>query len=167
MKRASRGWILLPVVVVALVAVGFLLSNFQKEAGISKVSKGGVAAAAAAAAARNLASGEGEEAFQAFADAFLVATVARNNAPALNAVDTRLDQTLREILDCLTADREAWQAELEGYWDPESQGVPAYWQTMHPSIQAPTGAALSPDEVRRISVARAAALVDQALALAR
>jgi len=50
MKRSSRAWILLPAIIVAIVVIGLVVSNFQKEAGLAQPSKGGIAAVAAAAA---------------------------------------------------------------------------------------------------------------------
>lgn len=166
MKRSSRGWILLPVTVVLIVAVVVLVTSFQKESGLSNASKGGVAAVAAASAARELASGDGPAAFAAYGDAYLTALVARNNAPAFNAADTRLDHVLLEILDCLSASREAWLAQLENTWDPSSQGLPAYWRAMHPSLQTSGSSTLTPGDIRRISAERASLLLDQALSLA-
>ena len=166
MKRSSRGWILLPVTIAIMVALILLVSNFQKEAGLSHASAGGVAAVAAASAARDLASGEGPDRFAAFSDAYLVAMVARDNAPAMNAVDSRLDNVLLEMLDCLTAVREAWQAQVANIWDPATQGLSVYWKAMHPSIQVSGTGTLTAADVRRMALEQITTLLHEAVGLA-
>jgi hypothetical protein len=153
MQRSSRAWILLPAVIVIVAVIGLVVSNYQKEVGLAEPNKGGTAAVAAATEASDASSGAGVQDYRDFSEALLVAMTARSNAALINAADTRLDHLLAEALDCLSAVREAWQAEIEGTWDPATHGTAAYWSALHPvaSIPAVAGAGpLTAGEVRDI-----------------
>jgi hypothetical protein len=176
MKRSSRAWILLPAIIVAIGAIGLVVSNFQKEAGLADPSKGGIAAVAAAVTAVDSSSGIGATDYQAFSEALLVAAVAKNNAPLINSADTRLETLLVKTVDCLSALREAWQAELDRTWDPQTHGTATYWRVLHPALEisaggapsegaAPSAGALTPADVRALSHERASALLEEAIDL--
>lgn len=166
MKRSSRAWILLPVIIVLIAVIGLVVSNFQKEAGIAEPSKGGVAAVAAAAAAFDRSRGSGAAGYQEFNEALLVAAVARRNAPLLNPADTRLDNLLVRLLDSLFALREAWQTEIDQTWNPDIHGTAAYWNVLHPALDVPRGAPLTMAEVRELCRARATEILQEAMDLA-
>ncbi|OFW57889.1 MAG: hypothetical protein A2133_01445 [Actinobacteria bacterium RBG_16_64_13] len=166
MKRSSRAWILLPVIIVVVAAVGLVVSNFQKEAGIMGANKAGRAAVAAAVTARNLAQGQGAADYSAYSSAVLAATVARRNIPLINPADTRLDNLLVEAVDCLAAGREAWQTELDQTWDQATHGVPGYWKALHPALDISTGGPLTSTEVRRFASERASKILETAIGLA-
>jgi len=166
MKRSSRAWILLPTVIVVIAVIGIVVSNFQKEAGIVKPSPGGVAAVAAALAALGRSEGTEWMAYRAYSESLLVATVARKNAPSFNPADTRLDNLLVRTLDCLSALREAWQAELDRTWDPDVHGKPAYWSVLHPSLEISGHDLLTSADVRDVARRRADQILDKAIDLA-
>jgi hypothetical protein len=161
---------------VAIVVIGLVVSNFQKEAGLAQPSKGGIAAVAAAAAAVDRAAGTGATDYQGFSEALLVVSVAKNNAPLINSADTRLETLLVKIVDCLSALREAWQAELDRTWDPQTHGTATYWRVLHPALEISAGSApsegtalsagtLTPADVRTLSHERASALLEEAIDL--
>jgi len=162
MKRSGRAWILLPVVIIAAAVVGWVVSSYQKEAGLMKPNPGGVAAVAGVAAAWEASAGTGADDYRAFSEALLVATVARINQPVVNPADTRLEHMLAEATDYLTALREAWQADLDQAWDPGIQGQPAYWTALHPALEIIADGPLSPDGVRDICRERAGEIIEDA-----
>jgi len=165
MKRSSRAWVLLPVVIVLIAVIGLLVSNFQKEAGIADPSRGGVAAVAAAAAAFDRAGGSGVVGYQKFNEALLVAAVARRNAPLLNPADTRLDNLLVRLMDCLFALRETWQAEIDHTWDVDTHGRATYWNVLHPALRVSADDALTTTELRRLCRVRAEEILREAVKL--
>ena len=156
---------MLPAIIAILVVVSLLVSNYQKEVGISKPNNGGRAAVATATAALELSSGTSVSEYTAFSDALLVAKVARRNIPLINAADTRLDHQLGEALDCLSAVREAWQTEIDGTWNDDTHGLATYWTAMHPSVGL-SGDALTATDVRTTSMTEAREIIDQAVELA-
>ena len=156
---------MLPAIIAILVVVSLLVSNYQKEVGISKPNNGGRAAAAAVTVALELSSGTSISEYTAFGNALLVAQVAGRNVPLINAADTRLDHRLAEALDCLSAVREAWQTEIDGTWNDETHGVATYWNAMHPSVGL-SGDALTATDVRTSGIAKAREIIDKAVALA-
>ncbi len=167
MARKRRAWILIPAVIVALAVIGLLISSFQREAGLIKPGETGRAAVAAAVQAQQALEAASDPAGYAdFSTALLVAVVAHKNMPVTNPAETRLDSLLGRILDCLTAAREAWQAELDGAWDPETQGRSMYWRALHPAFEPPTGRALTAADVRALCAAQTSELIDQAIDLA-
>lgn len=138
-----------PLVIVIIVGVSLVLSNFQKEVGLAKPGKGGRAAAAAAASAQDAATGTGAADFETFSRSLLVAISETDNMAILNVADNSLRIALSNLLDCLRAAREAWQADLGGYWDPVVDGSATYWLTLHPSLSPPQETqGLSPVQVR-------------------
>lgn len=155
----------MPTAIITMAVVGFALSNRQEELGLMDPGKSSRAALAAALAARDTAGGAGPEDYNTYSEAFLVAIVAQRNAPLNNAADTRIRQLLAETLDCLSAAREAWQAELDGVWDPAVAGSPGYWSTLHPALRISSEQPLTPAEVRRIAGERVTALLEKAMAL--
>jgi hypothetical protein len=84
----------------------------------------------------------------------------------MNAADTRLSHMLAGALDCLYAAREAWQAEIDGAWDPEVQGVAIYWQSLHPSLDLASHTQVTPGDIRRLSSGKADEYLEQAVDLA-
>jgi hypothetical protein len=155
----------LPVVIVVLAVIGLVVSNFQKEVGLAEPNKGGTAAVAAALAAIDISRGVGTDDYREFGEALLVALAARNNAALINAADTRLDHLLAEALDCLVALREAWQAEIDQTWSPETHGTAAYWNVLHPAVNvaAETGdPPLTADDLRDVFRERATAILAEA-----
>jgi hypothetical protein len=165
MKRSSRAWILLPATLVVIALVGLVLSNFQKEAGIIGPNKGGPQAVSAALTARDYSQGQAGGDYRVFADALLVAEVSRRNLALVNAADTRVARLLVQALDCLYAAREAWQAEIDATWNPAVQGVPAYWQALHPALKVTTNASVTPAIVRSLAGERASEFLQQAIDL--
>jgi hypothetical protein len=165
MKRSSRAWLLLPVIVVVIAVVGWLVSSYQKEAGIIDATKGGPRAVSAALVARDYSQGQTSEDYRAYADALLVAEVARRNLPMLNPADTRVAHVLMQALDCLYAAREAWQADIDAAWDPAIQGVPTYWQALHPNLELSARAAPTPADIRRQAGDKASEYLLQAIDL--
>lgn len=162
MSKNSRAWILLPAAIIAMAVMGFALSNRQEELGLMDPGKSSRAALAAALAARDTAGGAGPAGYKTYSEALLVAIVAQKNAPLSNAADTRVRQLLAEALDCLSAAREAWQAELDGVWDPAVNGSPGYWNTLHPALSISGEEPLTAAEVRRIAGDRVTVLLEKA-----
>ena len=167
MTRKNRAWIFIPAVIVALAVIGLVISSFQREAGLIKPGENGRATVAAAAQAREaLSATSGPAGYAEFSAALLAAAVAHENMPITNAADTRLDDLLGSILDYLTAAREAWQAELDGAWDPETHGRSAYWNALHPALSLSANDTLTAADVRAICEAEAAKLLEKAIDLA-
>jgi hypothetical protein len=167
MARKRRAWILIPAVIIVLAIIGLLISNFQREAGLIKPGETGRAAVAAAVQAQQaLVAASDSAGYADFSAALLVAAVAHRNMPVTNAAETRLDSLLGRIVDCLTAAREAWQAELNDAWDPSTHGRSTYWSALHPAFAAPTGRALTAADVRDLCAAQASELIDKAIDLA-
>ena len=166
MKRRRLAWIILPAAIIVVAALTFVLSNYQKEAGIVRPGKGGVAAAAAAAEAQSAASGSDAAAYDAFSKSLMAARSEANNMAVTNPAETRLQTALINTLDCLSASREAWQAELDGSWDPSAYGSAGYWQTLHPSLLPDDrGGTLTAAQVRDWANGDAARWLQKALAL--
>jgi hypothetical protein len=167
MTRKHRGWILIPTVIVALAVIGLVISSFQSEVGLITPGESGRAAVAAAAQAQQALSATADPAgYAEFSAALLVALVAHKNMPVTNPAETRLKHELGGILECLTAAREAWQAELDGRWDPEIQGRSTYWGALHPTLDPPADDSLTPADVRDLCGAQAAELLEKAIDLA-
>jgi hypothetical protein len=166
-SKTSRAWIVIPAVIVAAVVIGLLVSNFQKEVGFATPNDSGRAAVAAAAEVEQaLATGDGSHAYAGFSAALLVATVAHNNMVVGNTADTRLDHLLISTLDCFEAVREAWQAEFNNAWDPQTLGRPEYWHALHPSVDIPSEGAVTAADIRRLCGAQAAEFLERAVDLA-
>jgi hypothetical protein len=167
MARKRRSWILIPVVIIALAAIGLVISSFQREAGLIKPDDTGRAAVAAAVQAQEaLAASSDPVDYAEFSSALLVAEVAHRDMSVTNAADTRLDNLLGRILDCLTAAREAWQAELDGAWEANTLGEPSYWSALHPAFRPPPDVVLTAADVRALCAVQVSELVDQAIDLA-
>jgi hypothetical protein len=166
MKRIGRAWILLPAAIVVMVVGGLLVSNFQKEVGIAAPNRGGRAAVALAVAARDLSSGTGSTDYTAFSRALLAAMISRRNVPLTNPADVRLQHLLTEALDCLAVSREAWQAEIERTWDPETQGTPGYWTTLHLAVEISGDGPLTADAIRETGREQATEYLEKAIDLA-
>jgi hypothetical protein len=166
MRQRRPAWILLPAAIVILAVVAFVVSNYQKEVGIAAPGKGGVAAVAAAAEARSAALGTGSVDYEAFSNSLVVAIVEARNMATTNPAEARLQVDLRKTLDCLSALREAWQAELDQAWDPATDGSPAYWRTVHPALTEQTAGPLSAQQVREWSSACADHWLQKAVGLA-
>jgi hypothetical protein len=135
MQKKQLAWILFPVVIVLIVVVTLVLSNFQKEVGIAEPGKSGVAVVAALAEAERAASGSGAAAYDLFSKTLTVAATKLNYMTTANPAETRLRTIAANMLDCLRAGREAWQAELEVDWDPTVDGSADYWLTLHSGLR--------------------------------
>jgi len=157
--------VLLPAVLLMLAVAGVLASSFQVELGLMSPGKGERAAVAAMIEARDLSVGAGAEDYSVFSHSLLVADVAQENAAPTNAADVRVDNLLAGALDCLQALREAWQADIEGLWDPQAYGAPIYWNKLHPSLDISAEGLLAPDAVREAARARASEWIGRALDL--
>jgi hypothetical protein len=167
MNKRSKAWIILPVAIVIIAVLGLVLSNYQKEAGLIQAGAGGRAAVAAAVTAESLVSADGGAAeYAAFSKALLVALVARRNMAVTNPAETRLDHRLASVLDFLSAVREAWQADLDHTWDPQIQGDPAYWRSLHPGVEIGSSGPLTPAAVREAYRAEAGRWLEDAVDLA-
>jgi hypothetical protein len=123
------------------VVVTTVLSSYQKEAGLVEPGPGGRVTVAAAAEAYAAAAGADAAAYDAFSKSLAVAMAEADNMAVTNPAETRLRTDLANVLDCLRASREAWQAELDQDWDPAVDGSALYWQTLHPSLSKPAKAA--------------------------
>jgi len=165
MGRRRLAWILLPAAIIILAVATFVVSNYQKEAGIAAPGKGARATVAAAAEARSAASGTGAGDYDAFSKSLAVAIVEARNMPTTNPAETRLQIDLTKTLDCLSALREAWQAELDQAWDPAVGGSPGYWRTMHPALTEQAAGRLTAEQVRQWSAAGADYWLQKALDL--
>jgi hypothetical protein len=165
MRRRNRAWVLLPAVLLTLAVVGVLVSSFQVELGLMRPGKGERAAVAAMAEARDLSVGADPEDYSAFGHSLLVAVVAQKNAAPTNAADARVDNLLARALDCLQALREAWQADLEGLWDPQAYGAATYWNGLHPGLDLSAGRLLTPETLRDAARVRASEWIGRALEL--
>jgi hypothetical protein len=86
--------------------------------------------------------------------------------PITNPAETRLQAALTSTLDCLSAGREAWQAELDQAWDPVFHGSAGYWHALHPALTDSEGSGLTPEQVRQWASASADRWLDKALDLA-
>jgi hypothetical protein len=166
MRQRRLAWILLPAAIVILAVFTFVVSNYQKEAGIAAPGKGGVAAVAAVAEATTAASGAGAIAYDAFSKSLAVAIVEARNMATTNPAETRLQIDLTKTLDCLSASREAWQTEIDQSWDPAVDGSPGYWRTMHPALIERAAGPLSSEQVREWSGASADYWLQKAVDLA-
>jgi hypothetical protein len=83
-----------------------------------------------------------------------------------NAAETRLRTATANMLDCLTAGRETWQAELEQDWDPTVDGSADYWLTLHSGLQPQQQTSgLSVGQVRQWANSSAEYWLQKALAL--
>jgi hypothetical protein len=173
MQRRHLAWILLPAAIVAIAVVAVVVSSYQKEAGIAVPGEGARAAVAAAAEARDAASGQGATAYQTFSSSLAVALSETRNIGVTNPAETRVTTALTNTLDCLSASREVWQAQLEQAWD-QAYTSPGYWQTVHPALSAEKGGApaelqptgtLTAEQVREWAVGGADYWLQKALAL--
>lgn len=146
---------MLPAAVVVLAVATFVISSYQKEVGLGAPGKGGRVAVAALAEAQSAETGSGAAGYELFSQALSVAAVSIRNMPVSSPAEIRLNIAVTNAMDCLSASREAWQAQLEKTWDPTVDGSPQYWQTLHSSLTAPPTGPLSPDQVRTWSRAAA------------
>ena len=156
---------MLPAAVVIIAVVGYVVSSFQTEVGLMEPGKGPRVAVAAAAEALGAATGPVADGYSAFSRTLLAATVAQRNAAVGNPADARVQALLTEALDCLYAVREAWQADIDGAWDPQTQGSASYWNTVHPALELAGESLLTAEDVRRMGAERAADRLEQALGL--
>lgn len=159
-------WLFLPGAIIAIAVATLVVSSFQKEAGIAQPGKGGRAAVAAVAEAQAAASGSGAEAYDAFSKALTVAAAETSNIATSNPAETRLVIYVNSTMDCLKAEREAWQAELDQEWDPAVDGDSANWLLLHPALQPPAQpSGMSVAQVRGWAAAGAAYWLQKTLAL--
>ena len=165
MAKKRWAWILIPAVVVALAVIGLVISSFQQEAGIITPGESGRAAVAAAAEARQALS-PGAGGYEEFSAALLVALAAHRNMPVTNPAETGLDHELRSVLACLDAARRAWQAEVDGVWDPDIQGRSTYWKALYPTLIPPGDGLLTAQGVRETYGAQATGFLNKAVDLA-
>lgn len=116
-----------------LIVAGVVLSNYQKQLGISKPSNGAKAAVAAAISLQRVAA-SGQDDYRAYSEAVRVALVAHKRLSLRNPIDPQVRAELGRALTCYSAAREAWQAEVEGEWDDDVYGDRDYWRAIHPDV---------------------------------
>ena len=165
-ETLSRAWLLLPVDHRAhRGGRPSGVPNFQKEAGIARPSREEWPAVAAAVRRSIARTAPARQLPRRFNEALLVATVARRNAPLLNPADTRLDNLLVRIMDCLFALREAWQTEIDHTWKADTHGLAMYWNVLHPAVRLSPGITVTTAELRGLCRARAAEILKEAVDL--
>lgn len=167
MKR--RHWLFLLGMLGALLVAAVLVSSFQKELGLSKPSTGAKAAVAAALRVQRIAQ-EPATGYRTYAEALRVALVAQKRLSVRNPIDPEVRFLLGRALECYSAAREAWQADVEGEWDSGTYGDPAHWEATHPDIASdlalPAGSApLDAEEVKAACFDAAAGYLEKALDL--
>jgi hypothetical protein len=159
--KKSRPLLWLLAMLGVLLIAGVVLSNFQQEVGLAEPGSSGRAAVAAAAQVdRALSSGAG---YEEFSEVLRVALVAHRNMVVSNTADVALEHMLSDILDCYQAAREAWQADIEGAWNAETYGDPAYWRAAHPGLEIRSAGVLEVEDVKRACRARASETLAQVL----
>jgi hypothetical protein len=147
-NRRSRAWLLVPGVLAVFVLLAVALSSFQQELGLSEP---GVSARAAVAAAQAVDDALGADAdYGDYSETLLVAVVARRNIVTDGPPNIEVDHVVRRALEYYVAVREAWQAELDGAWDPAIQGDPRFWEAAHPGLEVPGSAPLDPSRLRQV-----------------
>lgn len=159
----DRTLLIIAAVVVTLLAVGVAVSNYSVELGLASASPGAVRAVATVAEVEPTL--EGTDDFRAFSETLRSGLAAHRKLAVNNPADGRVDASLGKALDCYSALRQSWQAELEGAWDPATHGDPAYWRAFHPSVELATEGPLTAEELREELRAEALVHVDAALAI--
>ena len=163
--KKNRAWLMylggLGVIVVIAVVVTTLLPAL----GLAKPGNSGRAAVAAAADVDRVLSSAGSD-YILFSTTLMVALVAHNNMVVANSGDVELDHLLGGVLDCYSAGREAWQAELENRWSPDTFADPEFWRAAHPLLKAPKLAPLTLNVVLEACRAQAARTLANAIKLA-
>ncbi len=163
--KKNRAWLMylgaLAVIVVLVVVATTLLPAL----GLAKPGNSGRAAVAAAADVDRVLSSSDAE-YGKFSAALRVALVARDNMAIVNSGDVELDHLVGGILDCYSAAREAWQAEIENRWSPETFGDPVFWRAAHPLLEITTPAPLTLDDIKDACRAQASRELTDAIKLA-
>ena len=146
-KLRGRQWIKYLAVVAVVAALAVAGSAFQRQIGLAKPDEGAVALVGATADVHEALAADAS--YEEFASLLRVALAAERTFAIDNAADAEVRQHVRPALDCYTVIRESWQAELEDGWDPDTQGDPAYWQALHPSVELGSlSGELSPEAIR-------------------
>lgn len=149
-------------VVVVIVAAAIVVSRFAPDLGLAKPGDAPRAVVANVAAVER--THTEDSGFQAFSEALRVAAASRHWCPVRNTADGRVLRTSDGALDAYSAYREAWQAELEGAWDPVTLGDRVYWRATHPQIALPAGdEPVTSEQVREAARASAREYLSQAL----
>ena len=149
-----------------LVVAAVVVTTLLPALGLAKPGDSGRAAVAAAADVDRVLASPGAD-YNQFSTALRVALVAHDNLVTVNSGDIELDHLLAGVLDCYSAAREAWQADIEGRWSPETFADSGYWHAAHPLLEIPDGAPLTLDVVKGACRAQAARILGDAIKLAR
>lgn len=137
----TRAALLMFLVFAVLVALGIAFSSCQREIGASEASDATkVAFAAVTDARRVLAERTDHDEYSVLLRA---AVIAYDRTSLVGVVDTKVHTELGHALEYLQAAREAWQADLEGEWDPETYGNAVYWHARLPDVDLPRSGAVS------------------------
>jgi hypothetical protein len=148
----------------ALILVGsIVLSSYTVEFGLAK--PGMTTRRIVVAVAEIDATLGGAPDFVEFSEALYAGLAAQRALAQRTPADNRAGHAIEAALDCYTALREAWQAELEGIWDPAIHGDPAYWRSFHSAVQLPAEGPLQPAELREMLRLEALGHVQEALAI--
>ena len=148
-------------VVTGLLVLGIAFSSFQRQIGVSEASDATkVAFAAVTDAFRVLAEGADHE---EYSFSLRAARIAYDRASLVGVVDTKVHTELGHALEYMSAAREAWQAELEGEWDPETYGQAVYWHARLPGIDLPQSGPVTWAQATEAFLAGADAHIERAL----
>ena len=149
--------------VLLILAGSIVLSSYTVEFGLAK--PGMTTRRIVVAVAEIDATLGGEPDFLEFSEALYAGRAAQRTLALRNPADNRASQAVGSALDCYSALREAWQAELEGIWEPAIHGDPGYWRSFHSAVQLPAAGPLSPADVRAMLRLEALAYAQEAMAL--
>lgn len=163
-NEQSRTLAIIGAVVLILISCGIGYSRYGVELGLVHASPGAVHASALIAEVEPMLE-QGAD-FSAFSAALSSNLVVQRKLAAHNIADGRVRTALSNALDCYSALRQSYQAELEGEWDGEIYGDPAYWRLFHPAVQLPSADHLDSRELETRLRAEALGYVNEALAVA-
>lgn len=149
--------------VVTLLVAAIAVSAFSVELGLANPSVNTRRIAVAVAEVDSTL--EGDATYVEFSEALATGLAAQRQLAVRNAADSRANRSLAQALDRYSALRQAWQAELEGVWDPDTHGDPAYWRAFHPGIGLEAQRPLDPAALREELRLQAREYVEEALAL--
>lgn len=165
----KKSWAFLMLLLGVLLAAGVALSSFQKELGLTRPSAGAKVAVADALEVRRLAELP-DNGYRQYSEALRVAIVGYRRLALRNPIDPEVRFLLGRALECYSAAREAWQADVEGEWGAGTYGDPGYWAAAHPDIIEDLAfpaseEPLTLDDVKAACFAAAGRYLDEAVAL--
>jgi hypothetical protein len=164
-KQKNRAWLMYLGALGLIVVLAVVATTLLPALGLAKPGTSGRAAVAAAAEVDQvLASPDAD--YGEFSTTLRVALVAHDNMVVSNSGEVELDHLLGSILDCYTAAREAWQAEIEDRWSPETFADPQFWLAAHPRLEVPASTPLTLTDVREACRIQAARTLKDAIRLA-